>query len=60
MGCGLPILPILFLEYQSAEMHPTRSFNSPKNYLFPLPDDEVKRAPNLKQKSGLGTELKKV
>ncbi len=39
-------------EYQSAEMHPTRSFNSPKNYLFPLPDDEVKRAPNLKQNPG--------
>ncbi len=39
-------------EFVSAEMHPTRSFNSPKNYLFPLPDDEVKRAPNLKQNPG--------
>lgn len=39
-------------EYVSAEMHPSRAFNSPKNYRFPLPDDEVKRAPNLKQNPG--------
>lgn len=39
-------------EYVSAEMHPRRSFTSPKNYLFPLPDDEVKRAPALKQNPG--------
>lgn len=39
-------------DYTPAEMHPNRSFNSPKNYLFPLPDDEVKRAPLLKQNPG--------
>jgi starch-binding outer membrane protein, SusD/RagB family len=39
-------------EYVPAETHPSRSFNSPKNYRFPLPDDEVKRAPNLKQNPG--------
>lgn len=39
-------------EYMSAEMHPARSFNIPKNYLFPLPDDEVKRAPKLGQNAG--------
>lgn len=39
-------------DYIPAEMHPNRSFNSPKNYLFPLPDDEVKRAPLLKQNPG--------
>ncbi|WP_163717513.1 RagB/SusD family nutrient uptake outer membrane protein [Mangrovibacterium lignilyticum] len=39
-------------EYGPADAHPTRSFTSPKNYLFPLPDDEVKRAPNLGQNPG--------
>lgn len=39
-------------EYGPADVHPTRSFTSPKNYLFPLPDDEVKRAPNLGQNPG--------
>ncbi|WP_320168153.1 RagB/SusD family nutrient uptake outer membrane protein [Mangrovibacterium marinum] len=39
-------------EYGPADVHPTRSFTSPKNYLFPLPDDEVKRAPKLKQNPG--------
>ncbi|GAO29071.1 outer membrane protein [Geofilum rubicundum JCM 15548] len=39
-------------EYAPAEMHPRRSFSSPKNYLFPLPDDEVKRAPALGQNPG--------
>jgi hypothetical protein len=39
-------------EYVSAQKHPTRTFNSPKNYFFPLPNDEVKRAPNLKQNPG--------
>ena len=38
--------------YDPAQMHQTRAFNSPKNYFFPLPDDEVKRAPNLKQNPG--------
>lgn len=27
----------------------TRVFNIPKNYLFPIPDSDVKMAPNLKQ-----------
>ena len=39
-------------EIVPAELHPTRSFTSPKNYRFPLPDDEVKRAPKLKQNPG--------
>ncbi len=39
-------------EYRTAEAHPTRSFTSPKNYRFPLPDSEVKRAPNLGQNPG--------
>lgn len=39
-------------EIVPAELHPTRSFSSPKNYRFPLPDEEVKRAPNLKQNPG--------
>jgi hypothetical protein len=39
-------------EYVPAQKHPTRTFNSPKNYFFPLPNDEVKRAPNLGQNPG--------
>jgi len=39
-------------EYVPAQKHPQRTFNSPKNYFFPLPNDEVKRAPNLKQNPG--------
>jgi hypothetical protein len=39
-------------EYVAAQKHPTRTFISPKNYFFPLPNDEVKRAPNLKQNPG--------
>ncbi len=39
-------------EYGPADTHSTRSFTSPKNYLFPLSDDEVKRAPNLGQNPG--------
>ncbi len=39
-------------EFGPAQMHQARAFNSPKNYFFPLPDDEVKRAPNLKQNPG--------
>ena len=38
--------------YVSAQKHPTRAFNSPKNYYFPIPDAEVKKAPNLKQNTG--------
>jgi hypothetical protein len=38
--------------YGPAQTYPTRTFNSPKNYFFPLPNDEVKRAPNLKQNPG--------
>lgn len=35
-----------------ADTYPTRAFNSPKNYLFPLLDAEVKRAPKLGQNPG--------
>lgn len=38
--------------YGPAETVNTRVFNNPKNYLFPLPADEVKRCPNLKQNPG--------
>lgn len=38
--------------YGPAQKHPTRAFNYPKNYYFPLPDAEVKKAPNLKQNPG--------
>lgn len=38
--------------YVAAESHPLRTFNSPKNYYFPIPDAEVKRLPNLKQNPG--------
>src|SRR5574344_564784 len=31
---------------------PTRVFNSPKNYYFPLPEADVKRCPNLGQNPG--------
>lgn len=36
----------------SAQMHPTRAFNNPKNYVFPIPDAETKRLPNLGQNPG--------
>lgn len=39
-------------EYTTEYVHPMRTFNSPKNYYFPLPDEEVKKAPNLKQNPG--------
>lgn len=38
--------------YGKAENVDTRVFNSPKNYYFPIPNDEVKRAPNLRQNPG--------
>jgi hypothetical protein len=38
--------------YGKAETVNTRVFNSPKNYLFPIPNNEVKRAPNLGQNPG--------
>lgn len=38
--------------YSPAQKHPTRAFNTPKNYYFPLPDAEVKKAPKLKQNPG--------
>lgn len=38
--------------YRPAQMHPTRAFNAPKNYFFPIPDAEVKKAPKLKQNQG--------
>jgi hypothetical protein len=39
-------------EYRPADTYPTRAFVSPKSYLFPLPDADVKRAPNLGQNPG--------
>ncbi len=38
--------------YGAAEMHKSRAFNAPKNYYFPIPNDEIKRLPKLKQNSG--------
>lgn len=38
--------------YTHDNTHPTRAFTSPKNYYFPIPDDETKKAPNLGQNSG--------
>lgn len=38
--------------YGLAENVNSRVFNVPKNYLFPLPDNEVKRCPNLGQNPG--------
>ncbi|MGL5980091.1 MAG: RagB/SusD family nutrient uptake outer membrane protein [Phocaeicola sp.] len=38
--------------YGATQKHPTRVFNSPKNYFLPIPDSDVKRAPNLGQNAG--------
>jgi len=38
--------------YGPAQVHPTRAFNIPKNYYFPIPDADIKKAPNLKQNPG--------
>ncbi|MDH6312425.1 hypothetical protein M2137_001196 [Parabacteroides sp. PFB2-10] len=38
--------------YGPAESHPLRTFNSPKNYYLPIPDNETKRLPNLGQNPG--------
>lgn len=38
--------------YGPAQSHPLRTFNSPKNYYFPIPNDEVKRLPELGQNPG--------
>ena len=38
--------------YVSEPNHPTRAFNIPKNYLFPIPDSETKMLSNLKQNAG--------
>lgn len=38
--------------YVSADMHKARAFNSPKNYVLPIPDAETKRLPNLGQNPG--------
>jgi hypothetical protein len=38
--------------YGLAETVNSRTFISPKNYLFPIPNSEVKRAPNLGQNPG--------
>lgn len=38
--------------YTNDNTHPTRAFTSPKNYYFPIPDEETKMAPLLGQNSG--------
>lgn len=38
--------------YTNDNTHPTRAFASPKNYYFPIPDQETKKAPKLGQNSG--------
>lgn len=38
--------------YGAAQKHASRAFNYPKNYRFPIPDADVKKAPNLKQNPG--------
>ena len=45
-----PAAPVY--SYGPAEKRTELVFNSPKNYYLPLPDSEVKRAPNLKQNPG--------
>lgn len=39
-------------QFDLAQTVNSRIFNSPKNYYFPIPADEVKRAPNLGQNPG--------
>ena len=39
-------------EYVIEPVHSMRTFNSPKNYYFPIPDADVKKAPNMKQNPG--------
>ena len=46
-----PDLPQLY-NYGPAQLHPYRSLLLPKNYYFPIPDTELKKAPNLGQNSG--------
>ena len=38
--------------YTNDMRHPTRAFTSPKNYYFPIPDSEIKKAPKLGQNTG--------
>lgn len=38
--------------YGSARNYPSRTFNTPKNYYFPIPDAETKRLPRLGQNQG--------
>lgn len=38
--------------YQSADSQPLRTFNSPKDYFFPIPYDELVKLPNLGQNTG--------
>ena len=38
--------------YRNDNTHATRAFTSPKNYLFPVPDDTYKKNPNLGQNPG--------
>jgi starch-binding outer membrane protein, SusD/RagB family len=45
-----PLSPVY--QYRLADTYPIRAFTSPKSYLFPLPDAEVKRAPKLGQNPG--------
>lgn len=39
-------------EYVHETRHATRGFNSPKNYYFPIPDEETKKARGLGQNTG--------
>lgn len=47
---GTAVNPLL--TYGPAQTHNLRVFKSPKNYFFPIPNDEVKRAPKLGQNKG--------
>lgn len=51
-GVKIDVQAPLPFTYGRAETVDTRVFNSPKNYLFPIPNNEVKRAPNLGQNPG--------
>lgn len=42
--------------YKEVEVQGKRTFNVPKNYLFPVPYNETKKAPNLGQNPGWQTE----
>ena len=39
-------------EVVPAQMHPSRMFANPKNYFFPIPNDDTKKSPKLGQNPG--------